>query len=80
MRPFIFETASFFLAATKIYDTAAAFAVACATARIFLICVHGFTFMVNKIIQQHFAFISFNFSKRELKSLLNFSKAFQLIQ
>jgi len=33
-----------FLAATGISDIAATSAVACATARICLVCVHGFTF------------------------------------
>jgi hypothetical protein len=33
-----------FLAATEISDIAATSVVACATARIFLVCVHGFTF------------------------------------
>jgi hypothetical protein len=32
------------LAATEISDIAAASAIACATARIFLVCVHGFNF------------------------------------
>lgn len=70
------------LAATEICDGAATSAVACATARILLVCVHDFAFMVKKFYerQQHFAFTSFNFSKRELKSLLNFSNAFQSMQ
>jgi hypothetical protein len=49
MRPLKTITAPFLLAATKICYAAATSAVACGTARIFLICVHGFTFYVKKI-------------------------------